>query len=141
MPSPWKVSPSPSLSACTSFLNDRSIAGSWRNFGYIYNDFRGNALASGRCIRLPLPHLARDLDHVGELAPLLVLAHHVAFLGAGETALRAQLQPREVDVAGGLVDAPLDRVLWLERGQFAADQSKHDVAVLGHEAQRLEPAG
>src|ERR1700687_1043702 len=27
MPSPWKVSPSPSLSACTSFLNERSIDG------------------------------------------------------------------------------------------------------------------
>src|SRR4051794_26640719 len=26
MPSPWKVSPAPSLSACTSFLNERSIA-------------------------------------------------------------------------------------------------------------------
>src|SRR5260370_3495527 len=29
MPSPWKVSPSPSLSACTSFLNERSIAKSF----------------------------------------------------------------------------------------------------------------
>src|SRR6187401_610711 len=29
MPSPWKVSPSPSLSACTSFLNDRSILRPW----------------------------------------------------------------------------------------------------------------
>src|ERR1700681_3983240 len=27
MPSPWKVSPSPSRSACTSFLNERSING------------------------------------------------------------------------------------------------------------------
>src|SRR6476620_6456941 len=29
MPSPWKVSPSPSLSACTSFLNERSILRPW----------------------------------------------------------------------------------------------------------------
>src|SRR5271169_7082451 len=31
MPSPRKVSPSPSRSACTSFLNERSIAGPWRD--------------------------------------------------------------------------------------------------------------
>src|SRR5262249_37224945 len=87
------------------------------------------------------PDLAGDLDHVSELAPLLVLAHNVALLGAGEAALRAQVQAVEIDVAGRLLDPALDRVLRLERRKLAADEAEHDVAVLRQEAQRLEAAG
>ena len=55
MPSPWKVSPSPSLSACTSFLNERSIAGSWTEPGYIYTGAGTNATAPSGGVRRPLP--------------------------------------------------------------------------------------
>src|SRR6185295_8926931 len=47
MPSPWKVSPAPSLSACTSFLNERSIAWSCARKGYIYNGSKAIATGEG----------------------------------------------------------------------------------------------
>src|SRR6266851_3558723 len=56
------------------------------------------------------PDLARNLDTARELGPLLLLGQQVAFLGAGEAALRRQaelLQGRELR---GLVDAALELV-------------------------------
>src|SRR5262245_41861895 len=49
MPSPRKVSPSPSLSACTSFLKERSITSSCA--GYIYNGSKANATAGRQRMR------------------------------------------------------------------------------------------
>src|SRR5215471_12667250 len=48
MPSPRKVSPSPSVSACTSFLKERSIASTWRDGGYIYIGAGANATGERR---------------------------------------------------------------------------------------------
>ena len=38
----------------------------------------------------PAPNLARHLDAQPQLRPLLLLGQHIAFLGAGEAALRRQ---------------------------------------------------
>src|SRR5262245_33526256 len=63
MPSPRKVSPSPSLSACTSFLKERSIASSCA--GYIYNGSKANATGGQRNRRLAAAIPAAYLVPVG----------------------------------------------------------------------------
>src|SRR5262249_60223773 len=60
MPSPWKVAPSPSVSACTSFLKERSIASTLaRRRLHLYRRRR-------ECYRRAPSWLARG-DHAAEL--------------------------------------------------------------------------
>jgi hypothetical protein len=60
------------------------------------------------------PHFVGDLDDHPELRPLLVLGKRIALLAGGEAALRAQAELVEIDELGGLIDAPLDRILGFE---------------------------
>src|SRR5262245_53895967 len=87
------------------------------------------------------PDLAGDLDAAGELGPLLVLGQQVAFLGAGEAALRREAELLERRELGGLVDAALELVLALERAALGCHDAQHDVLVVRQEAQRFEAAG
>src|SRR5712691_2857727 len=91
---------------------------------------------------LPSPYPGGDVDDHRELRPFLVLGQHVALLGRGEAALRAQGELVDIDVLGGLVDAAPDGVLSLECTAFRRDEADHhDLVSLGQEAQRLEAAG
>src|SRR5262245_6989182 len=78
-----------------------------------------------RRVSILAPDLTRDLRHVSELSPLVVLGELVALLRAREAALRRKPQPLEIDVLGGLVDAALDNVLVLELWRLAGDEAEN----------------
>src|SRR5713226_386416 len=82
------------------------------------------------------PHLLGHLDDARELRPLLVLGEDIAFLGRGEAALRGEAEPLEGNEPRGLVDAALERVLFLERSALRGDEAEHHRLARGHEAQR-----
>src|SRR3989442_11891150 len=91
---------------------------------------------------LPSPYRGGDVHDHGELRPLLVLGQHVALLGGGEAALRAQGELVDIDVLGRLVDAAPDGVLALERAALRRDEAEHhDLLPLRQETQGLEAAG
>src|SRR5262245_6024467 len=97
--------------------------------------------SNSAAISLP-PHLFGDLDHFTHLGPLLRLGEHVAFLGRGEAALRAERELLERRELCRLVDAALDQVLGLQRAALGGDDADHDdLVALGQEAQRLEASG
>src|SRR5690606_24715047 len=85
--------------------------------------------------------LAGQLRHQPQFGRLIVVAEVVAFVRAGEAALRAEAALVEIDVGGRLVDTPLDDVLGFQLREFAADQAEHHGFFPGHEAQRAEVAG
>ena len=88
------------------------------------------------------PDVVGDVDDLADLRPLLVLGEHVALLGRGEPALRAQRELIEGSEGGCLVDALLDGVDVLELAALGRDESEHDgLVALGQEPQRLEAAG
>ena len=87
------------------------------------------------------PNVARDLDHQPKFRFLRGRWDRIALLRAGKSALRAQSQPIEIDMAAGLLDAPLERRLVLHRRRFGRHKSEHDGFALGHEAQRRKIAG
>src|SRR3984885_6964953 len=89
--------------------------------------------------RRPLaPDLAGGLDQQLELGPFLVDGQRVSLDGGGEPALPGDAEPVQIDVLGGLVDAPLERVPGLELGGLGGHQAEHDDLVVGHEPERLE---
>src|SRR5690349_10802356 len=96
------------------------------------------------CAILPpsvLPDLAGGADEVVELA-LFVIGGEAIDLGArGEAALRAEAEPRHVDVTRGFLDAALQFIDRLQLLQLGTHQTEYDDLVLRHEAQRLEIAG
>src|SRR5215467_11078918 len=59
------------------------------------------------------PHLLRELDDQPQLGLLRLRRDRIALGDAGEAALRADRQPREVDVAARRVEPSLERVLVL----------------------------
>src|SRR5690606_28559804 len=88
------------------------------------------------------PDVVRDRDDLADLRPLLILGEHIALLGRGEAALRAQRQLIEADEDGSLVDALLDAADVLELAGLGGDQPEHDgLVAFGQEPQRLEPSG
>src|SRR4051794_19663942 len=88
------------------------------------------------------PHLVGELDDLAHLGPLLVLREDVAFLGAGEAALRAERELLDRCEFRRLVDAALDVLDLLQRAGFRRDEAEHDdLIALGQEAERLEAAG
>ena len=102
---------------------------------------RGGILSFRIPERRTSPTLRRHLDDHLQLRPLLVLGQGVALFGRGKAALRRQAQLIERNIFRRLVDAALDRVLGFEPAGLGGDQAEHDVAVLGHQLQRLEAAG
>src|SRR3970040_922498 len=56
------------------------------------------------------PHLVSQFHHQAQLRPLLLLGQHIALLGRGEAALRAQAELVVGDVFLRLGDAALDVV-------------------------------
>src|SRR5262249_10808578 len=93
------------------------------------------------CPRPLSPDLARRFDDAFELAFLIVLANQFTCDVGCEPALRADRELLEPDVFGGGVDPSLQIVDRLELGHLGTDQPEHNDLALGHEAQRLEPAG
>src|SRR6185369_9283708 len=94
-----------------------------------------------RTVRISLPYPPCRLHDALELAPLVFLAHEIADHVGSEAALRADGEPLERDVFGGLVHAPRQVVDSLQLGDFRADQPEHYHLVLGHETERREAAG
>src|SRR5689334_3602005 len=87
------------------------------------------------------PNLLRELDDVAELCVLLRFAEEIAAGVAGKAALRAEAHLIDGHVFAGFLDAPLDRVLRLERAEFRGDDAEHDPQLaFRHEAQRREIA-
>src|SRR5215510_10663102 len=87
------------------------------------------------------PHLLCQRDDHFKLRPLLVFRQNIAFLARGEAALRAQGQLVDIDIARGLVDTSLDVIPRFQLAALGRHQAEHHRLDLGHEAQRLEPAG
>src|SRR5260370_337112 len=70
-----------------------------------------------------------------------LLGGGVAVVGGGGTALGREAGLVEIGVSGGLVDAPLERILGLELPSLRRHQAEHDRLALAHAPQRLERAG
>src|SRR5262245_11303524 len=88
------------------------------------------------------PDVVRDIEHQLQLAALVVPSDRLAAAtAAGEAALRAQAQPVEIDIAGGLVDPALDLILAFQHRRLRADQTQHHGLALRQVAQRRELAG
>jgi hypothetical protein len=66
------------------------------------------------------PDLFRRLDDPIKFPPHFVFAHHFG-IDAAEAALRAEREPIEGDVAGGLIDSPLEFVEPLKVGTLSRD--------------------
>src|SRR5215831_17045141 len=86
------------------------------------------------------PHLARDVDHQAQFGCLLTHLDVVAMEAARKSALRRERQLLERRMPCCLVDAPLDRILRLQRAQLGGDQAQHHDLALGQEAQWTEVA-
>src|SRR5262245_24311502 len=84
------------------------------------------------------PDFPRGLDDELQLLPLLVFRQQVALEGRGEAALRAEGEVLERHIAARFIDSTQKRVLRLELGHFAADQTENDTLVGGNETERFE---
>src|SRR5207247_11325885 len=82
------------------------------------------------------PHLARRLDDELELRLLLVGGDRVALHRRGEAALPAETELLQRDVPGGLLDPPLEVVLFFQRSALGGHEAEDDDLSLLHEAQR-----
>src|SRR2546422_9707044 len=87
------------------------------------------------------PDGVRRVDAELELGALVSLGHRVAAHGAGKAALRADRQPRGVDVFSRLVGPLAQLVQFLKLRRLRAHQAKHYALLLRYEAQRRETAG
>ena len=88
-----------------------AVASSWRATDWRTVVGRGSTSDAGSS----RPDSRGRFDDVGQLRPLLVLGQRVALDRAGEAALRAEAQPVERHVRGGLVDPGGELVVGLER--------------------------
>jgi len=95
---------------------------------------------TGAWLRLrPRPEAVRvlqagELDDQPDLGVLLLDGNVVAVNRRGKAALRAERHLPGGHVFAGLLDARLDLVLGLQRGQLAADQAEHHGLALRYEA-------
>src|SRR5579875_586332 len=80
------------------------------------------------------PDRTRRINNQLQFPALVLFAQRIAGNRAGEAALRAERQPLKVDIARGLLDPLLQCVNALEHRRLGADETKHDAAVLRHEA-------
>src|SRR6266850_7398490 len=87
------------------------------------------------------PDLLRQLDDQAQLVLLRAWRDRIALGDAGEAALRAHRQTRDVDVAARRIDAALQVVLLFHRGRLGGDEAQNDVLVSREVAQRREIAG
>src|SRR5215510_15279550 len=116
---------SPCLSGCSPDGAQRSPE--WAAPAFPLRSMRATA-----ALLLPPPHFLGELDNLAHLRPLLVFGEDVAFLGAGEAALRTQGKLLQRGEFRRLVDAPLDVVGLLQRSGFRRDQAEHhDLVALG----------
>src|SRR5262249_6973504 len=69
------------------------------------------------------PDLLRELDHLAHLRPLLLLGQHIALLGRGEAALRAERHLLHRHELGRLVEPALHGVLALQRAALGGDDA------------------
>jgi len=92
-------------------------------------------------VALVLPDLAGQLYHQLQLGQLLGFTEVVAFMGAGESALRTQAQLVERDVLGGFFDAFTHRLLALQHRRFRTHHPQHYALALRHKPQRAEITG
>src|SRR5690606_33263193 len=86
------------------------------------------------------PHFVRGFHDQIELRLLLVGAERVAVDGRREAALRAEAELLQRYELRGFLDAPLQRVLLLERALLGGDEAEHHRLALRNIAQRLETA-
>src|SRR5215510_13930453 len=88
------------------------------------------------------PDLVSDFNHEVQLRPLFVYGENVAFLRAGEAALRTQAELVERHIGLRIADPPPDVVLALETARLCRHQAEHNLLLaFWNEAQRLEATG
>src|SRR4051794_11660205 len=97
--------------------------------GSATNLWKSDRLTIARVTWPPQLQLAPDLlGHLNaepQLGPLLLDGQQIAFLGAGETALRADRQLLQRGVFRRFVDAALQHVLALQLTGLAGDETEH----------------
>jgi len=73
------------------------------------------------------PDLVRDVDHEVQLRPLFVYGENVAFLRAGEAALRTQAELIKPDIVLRFGDPALDIGFAFERARLRCDEAEHNL--------------
>src|SRR5712691_12624684 len=86
------------------------------------------------------PDRTRRRDHQRKLRALVLLGERVSRDARGETALRADGEPVEIDSAGRFFDSTFQCVQALQRRRFAADEAEDDALAVRHEPQRPKVA-
>jgi hypothetical protein len=86
------------------------------------------------------PNAFCSLNNQRQFCPLVRFGERVAGYRAGKAALRADGKTIEIDVAGRLFCALLERVKAFEQRTLSTDESEYHTFAFWHETQRCEVA-